>query len=53
MEIFRPELSKTEFSKYLNDVTPEILKTFFGNLKFIRQPSDAKYPHVKHYFGKI
>lgn len=40
-----------EIIDYIQSIAPEVIESFFGNIKFKLMPADNKNPHCQHYFG--
>ncbi len=53
MYTLRPDMRREDLEEYIAMQTPAILREFFGERQFARQPDDPRVPVIKHYFSTI
>ena len=51
IRFFKKDWTDEDHMGHIFDVTPEVIKSFFGDRSFMRQPDDPRRPQVKHYFS--
>jgi hypothetical protein len=51
---YRPDITKEQLLKHIDDSTCDILENFFGDdVVFARAPDDARKPDIRHYFSPL